>query len=462
MSTDMEDRLAAALQARAELVQSAELGHPALPEPAAPRWRRPAVVALVAAATVAAVLVPLAFLGHHTSERPLPNNVPLPPDHVPSSRFPAPVPKTTRALSGDVDGDGHPDQIRLVGRTLTVTLAADPGHELTYRSQDFAGLVGLADIGGPGRAVFVSTHDLVEGAELQAIALRQGALQLVLLHEPQGSRSIGVVPGYETSWITPEGVAMTGQLDPMQTGERHLAVKVSRVEGRAGRPVISPVGRWCWDVVMQDVPAPCPAGVDNAFDPGPHGSLPPLLPRTGVADAISPNETWREGSTALHLVESSVHATSSVNQAYNVVGTIDGHPVSAHAGTWQVGLMKRFVDLGHGVRGVATISLDNDNANSGWTWHLLPFVDDRLVSPSVSDTLYPGVSNVVAHGKGHAGETWIGPDGQVFTSVALGDQGYVELFQWQVTDASGRALEAVDLGEVCMDAYWGTYGTCTS
>ena len=50
----------------------------------------------------------------------------------------------------------------------------------------------------------------------------------------------------------------------------------------------------------------------------------------------------------------------------------------------------------------------------------------------------------------------------MFTSLALGNQGYVELYRWQVTDVSGRALEAVDLSEVCMDAYWGTYGTCTS
>jgi len=55
---------------------------------------------------------------------------------------------------------------------------------------------------------------------------------------------------------------------------------------------------------------------------------------------------------------------------------------------------------------------------------------------------------------------WIGPDGQVFTSLQTGGPGQDELCEWQVTDGSGTELTAVDLGRLCMDDYWGNYGTC--
>src|SRR3954454_13912161 len=242
---------------------------------------------------------------------------------------------------------------------------------------------------------------------------------------------------------------MTGKLDPVQQGERHLAVRVSRVESRSGRAVLSPVGRWCWDVVTQQVPAPCAPGVDNAYDPGPRGSLPALLPRVDINDAMSTTDTWQDGDLSLHMVEDSAHASSEFHQVYDVVGTIDGHDVSAPAGEFNPLLYKRLVDLGHGVRGLAV--------NSGpETWHILAFVDGRLVpvvAPQGDYRLHPGVPSVIYDGQGHLAQTWIGPDGQVFTTVQTGGVGQDELIQWQVTDSSGTKLEPVDRGQACIDDF---------
>jgi hypothetical protein len=477
MTTALEDRLSAALHARADVVQPEDLWHLTLPGPASrPSWRRPVVVALVAAAAVAAVALPVVLAHHGTHEHPLPSDrFTLPPNHVPSTRFPAPLPESTQALTGDIDGDGRADQARVVGHTLTVTLAADPGHPLTG-PLGVTGLIGLTGTDGPGAGIVTTENDSPGEDSWQVMVLQNGALARVPPVEsspaaPAGSPpgaaagSLGVTRGYSTSWLTPTGELVSGVLDPMQQGQRHLAVYASRVVVRSGHLHVLPIGRRCWDVVTQQVPAPCPAGVDDAFDPGPHGSLPALLPKSDLNDSINVGETWQQDPVSLTLTKDPVHAASDQNQVYDVVGTIAGHHVSAPVGTWLVGLMKRYVDLGHGVHGLAPFSI----GEGGWDWHLMAYVDGRLVPlPVAGDphpgpfSLRPGADPVVADGKGHAGSTWISPGGRVFTTVSLGDQGYVELYEWQVTDSSGTELRAVDLGEVCMDSFWGTYGTCRS
>ncbi len=454
MSTALEDRLAAALHARAELVQPEEIGH-AAPQPRTPTplWRRPAVVALVAAAAVAAVAVPVLLLGGHGDHRPVPSDR-FP---VPSHRFPVPTPDVAHSLSGDVDGDGHPDRIRESGHTLTVTLAADPSHPLTQSDRHLVGLAGLADVGSVGQGILTVRSDVSPNWGIEG--LRNGRLHVIAQSSSIGNEGagLGVAPGLVTSWITPAGVPMSGLLDPMQHGARHLAVRASRFVPRHGSLAAVDVGTWCWDVVAQHVPAPCSDGVDNAFDPGPHGSLPALLPRVSSEDYADEVHGWHEGSTALDVVEGAVKVSSFLQQGYDVRGTIDGHEVSAPAGFATPTLVKKYVDLGHGVRGIAVI----DNSKS--TWNLLAFVDGRLVPLSVSGEVLPTTDlGLVLDGKVRRAETWMGPDGQVFTRVQTGGPGQFHVYEWQVTDSSGTRLEPVDVGTACIDDFWGTYGTCSS
>ena len=92
MSTGLEDRLTAALHARAELVQPEGIGH-AAPQPRTParHWRRPAVVALVAAAAAAAVAAAGRPRGSPaTAVGPLPGSLPPVPG-ADAGRRPQPV-----------------------------------------------------------------------------------------------------------------------------------------------------------------------------------------------------------------------------------------------------------------------------------------------------------------------------------------------------------------------------------
>jgi hypothetical protein len=64
-------------------------------------------------------------------------------------------------------------------------------------------------------------------------------------------------------------------------------------------------------------------------------------------------------------------------------------------------------------------------------------------------------------GKPHRSDTWLGPDDQVFSRVETGGAGHYRVYEWQVVDSSSTRLRAVDLGEVCMDDFQATYGTCS-
>jgi hypothetical protein len=445
----MEDRLTAALHARAELVRHEDLRHHALPQPAVSHRRRNAVVALLAAACVAAVVVPLVSRDHGAHEQPT-VHVPQPPSDevLPQGAYRAPEPRLTDRLSGDVDGDGRPDDVRASGHTISVTLAADPSHPIRYDQPQLSGLAGLIPSRGRAHGIVEANAGLADGDEWLVLTLQDGGLRIAKISVNTKDGVHGVVPGYWTSWLAPDGALMGGRLDPLQHGARHLAVDVSRMT--LDPPRSSSLGRWCWDVLTQQVPAPCPTGQDDAFDPGPHGSLPSLLPPMDNDDSISPlgaggSGTWREGSVSLHLADGPVEATEPQDQVYDVVGTIDGHHVSARAGVFTPTMFKTFVDLGHGVRGLA---LENATDLGGWT--LLSYVDHRLVPTTVNSNLHPG----------EVFETWIGPDKQVFTRVRDGVAGHWRLYRWEDTDTSGRYLVPVSLGVVCIDDFQQTYGTC--
>ncbi len=459
MSTALEDRLTAALHARAELVQPEDLGHQTLrPATRTPLWRRPAVVALVAAAAVVAVSVPLVLRGDHTGEHPLPatNGIPQP----------------VHALSGDVDGDGKPDRLRAEGSTLTVALAADPGHPITLTVSHLVGLIGLTDAAGRGQGVVVATSGTSvkggRGWQVYALAGPRTLRGLAVSLDREGSglftgTTLGVVPGLTASWITPAGQLMMGTLDPAQRKDERLAVAVSRFAPEGNQLVEKPVGHWCWDTATQGVPAPCPSGVTDAYDPGPHGSLPSLLPRLSP-DFMLPGDTWRDGSTVVHLVKGNPHTASFIKQTYDVVGTIDGHQVSARAGYAMPRVLQTFVDLGHGVRGLVGVD------DSLETWNLLAVSGDGLVPVAPPDPshggqgetyLHPGTLGLIEDGTARTADTWIGADGHVFTRVATDRTGRFRTYEWQVTDSSGTRLRAVDLGTLCIDDFWGTYGTCS-
>jgi hypothetical protein len=250
MSTALENQLVAALRARAELVGPEDLQHLTLPLPAPQRWRRPAVMALVAAAAavVVAVAVPLVLKAEQRSDRA-----------GPTGSIPTPV----TALTGDVDGDGESDRVEILHGQLRVTLAADPSHTrvANLSNSSDVGLVGLADVGGPGQGIVVAgPGGRFARTGWSVYALRDGGLGPVYLSASRAQvqePTLGQIPGRLVSWITTTGELMSGLLDPAQQGEQQLSVTVRRYVPLRGRLRQERVGQWCWDTATQPVPAPC-------------------------------------------------------------------------------------------------------------------------------------------------------------------------------------------------------------
>ena len=116
MST-LEDRLSAALAARADLVQSEDLRHAPPPEVVVALHRRPVVQLLAAAACAAVVSVPFLFNGGGDFDpvQPVDTPTPVPPngDEVAGADWPV----IYRYDGYDVDGDGAGDRVVIRNRS---------------------------------------------------------------------------------------------------------------------------------------------------------------------------------------------------------------------------------------------------------------------------------------------------------------------------------------------------------
>jgi hypothetical protein len=147
MSTHLEDRLTAALTARADLVQPEDLG--SLAPPAATYSLRRSTALLAAASVVIAGTIAAVLLTSRNDDRPEPAK-PLPDGYAEIGR-----------ATGDVDGDGRDDLVRLARRessaSLVVDLATAERLTKTLPAGGLPELVGLADVGTPAR-VIVTRH----------------------------------------------------------------------------------------------------------------------------------------------------------------------------------------------------------------------------------------------------------------------------------------------------------------
>ena len=283
MSRSIEDRLVAALEARAELVTAEDLGPLEVPDQ---RWRprRSAVLLLAAAATAAAVATPFVMdggtppesgpagqpsVGVSESTEPEPTESPEPPS-LPSDML---VVDRQRA---DVDGDGRPDQVRVLLDAHTEDEPGDGFVEVSLAS----GAMGAAevpfgypgplgppvDINGDGRKQVLLSHTGGgDSAQLLVYTWHEGGLVL--------ARTDGHVPlaldldgqgRVNHYYADNRGLFSWQRLDPVgPAGGPMFKVEQWSWAVDGDRLVPTPAGYACVDVTSADPPHPCtgqPAG----------------------------------------------------------------------------------------------------------------------------------------------------------------------------------------------------------
>jgi hypothetical protein len=274
----VEDRLTAALAARAGLVVTEDLTHAPPVAPRAPLLRRPTTYLLAAAACAAAVAVPFVLGGGPGDE-----GTELPPETQQPDPTPAPnghdVPGAgwteaySYARAYDVDGDGAPD--RLVVRTeaaeslppgtrrveVHLTTGGVAAVLLDYETYDLTAIEPVELDGEPGDEVlyYRGTSD---GRDIGVLDLVGGALvdlevpeEPGLTHEPDAdfhARGWWVEDRLLRSYRTVEdGFVPGGTFDGNPPHE--VDVWTWRLAG--GELGVVPEGRQCWDGA--DAVQPC-------------------------------------------------------------------------------------------------------------------------------------------------------------------------------------------------------------
>jgi hypothetical protein len=403
------------------------------------RRGRSAVIAGAAVLAAAAIATPF-LLGSGEGRAPAPTGA--------GSAGPAAV--AAHALTGDVDGDGKPDVVTL-SRADRLRVRLGSGGSVTQLLQDRPQLEGLADVGADGMAV-VTSHRGEGGRAWQARVLRRHHLVVLPV------RHRGVIgtdrSAEQTAWLA-DGRLYDGSFDDLQANDDQVAVLARSWSLDEGKLAYSRVGVRCWDRTTGEPPAPCEAGQDWRYDVGPHGDLPALLPTVHPAWASVTHASFGAGPWTVRKVGS--HGGPEF-APYDLIHSVAGanHTARVPLG-WSPSLFPAPVRLGDGTDAVL---LSQEGGDSD-TWRV--YVDlggqvQRL-----------GQQGPVRLGGGFTQDgdrvylSWLTPAGSLFTRVGTVRPGHYRVYAWQPSGGDATTpptLVAHDLGPVCIDDMWQTYGTC--
>lgn len=430
MSTLLEDRLAAALQARAEQVAPQDLRPLEVPEASRFRWR-PVLAGLAAAATVAAVAVPLAT-GGPDEERPAPpatSSTPSP------SAVATPFDETSRAR-GDVDGDGAADLVRTDQEGLVRVDLAD-GSVAELEQPPGSSVDGLAEVDTPGLAVVIGIDS---GDERPVHVLRwvDGGLEEVPTRDDAW---IGMSSG-QTYWVQ-DRVLFTG------TFRGNLDEEV-RVDTRAwhlrnGQLQGTSMGQWCW-LPSQDQPHPVSCSSLSSFDVGPRGDLPALFPAVGATYKVG--ETWTlGGAESVELVGRSGEylEKGDVELVVSVDGVVARADVPAGGPPVLLGGRVR-------ARGDAPVFVVRQEGGDSMTTTVFTFWNGELIAlPQPTDAPFGnGFREVDGSTPYHL--TWLSKEGVLYTAEGVDEgTGQSRTHLWRWSDDFGDRLTPEDLGLACLD-----------
>jgi hypothetical protein len=376
---------------------------------------------------------------------------------TPSAAAQTPRPETLRqgGFRGDVDGDGTDDVVALRhGDVLRADLGSGRGARQLL--QDGPRLEGLADVGVPGLGAVVSSGP--RGHDWTVWVVQDGRWQRV---PTRGSMVLGVQPGYATAWVTDRTV-YDGILDPLQKGRTQVAVLARAWTLRHGRLAPTRAGLRCWDRSSTHPPAPCSPGQDWAYDVGLRGDLPALLPadrgrRAGPGGVtFASGDHWQLSPVAPSADPSADPETTTWRLEYT--GTGDTQSVRVPSG-WAPTMYRTPVRVGDLTQGVLVSQEGGDSD----TWRVYVQWGGRVQQLVTQGPLPLG------GGFGPDGESaylsWMGRDGRLYTRVGTAEPGRFHVYAWQPSGGTAYdapALQAVDLGTVCLDETLGTFGTCAA
>lgn len=471
-----EERLVAALAARAEQVQPEDLRAPEVPDgPRAVSFlRHPAAYAVGIAAAAAAIVAPFVIGGLGSDDAPVP-----PTTHSPSPTL-APQPDigrdwpVTQALPADLDGDGTKERVRVRAdgdRYTAERLRLET--ELSDSGEGAFGLLAIDDTsyhltdwldvdsdGDQELLVWVGNKDERPEVDLRVLDLVDG--QLVEL-EQRGDVEIQSGPVldrrvddrvslmFETAWWVDDG-------------NLHSSRSVDSYAHRGmtqDTPEIYRAEVWVWQQAEPGVLSPVsqemacmangPEGPEPVFCPPTMVDVPELYPE--LTGAIGVGESFERGyvagepdTIALEGDGSGVDfVTTSSSAGEQRLGLPAGEPPIVYTSP---------VNLGTAA-GPSFLVAQESGGTSSMT----------LVTKWRGKPVAAAISDGAPFGTGRTGQTatpyrtWIGPGDIIFTSVAASshpDDPAARIYTWTLVTPLERgdppALEPIELGTFCTDS----------
>jgi hypothetical protein len=401
------------------------------------------VVGAVAAACALAIAAPFALRG---------GGSPTPPAVTPST--PSTPQLRKGALSGDLDGDGTPDIVRIsAGGMLRIDLGS--GTALRRQLSGNPVLEGLTRIAAGGLAVATSTRasDRMDG-RVWSIRRVDGTH---LVRVPFAARAvIGSQPGLETSWIGADLRLDDGSLDPLQRGEDHVVVVTRTWTRHDGHLTHARSGVWCWDRSGSQPPAPCATGQDWSYDVGPRADLPALLPTAGTREAGPGGIVTPDGYAWSLRRATPLGSVESANYDLVVKGGGTTQSIAVPAG-WAPAMYRTPARIGDLTQGVI---LSQEGGDSD-TWRVYVRWGGQVQQLQTQGPV--GLGGGFTSGGMTAYLSWMSADGSLYTRFGTPRPGHFHVYAWMPTGVSASTapvLAAQDLGVVCIDQTLDTYGTC--